>query len=142
MEHWHDQFQRTGPGAVQTGAAGAPEVPAAPVISQDAQDAVATCAPCAAGDEVYGGGAFGAPFHALESRDPETGCLFIECPLQRDRWLAEQRMREIALELYEALRSLAALVGQLSENAQGTVQGDDLNRAYGAACNVLAKATE
>jgi len=158
MMHWHDQFQHLLDGEVQTGPAGAPEAPAAPGVSQDAQAVssqsgndrtqigtepgeAAACIQCAAGKEVFGGGCFGPPFHALESRDDE-GCLFTECPLQRDRWLAEQKIREIALELYAALRSLHSAVGQLPENAHGVMQGDDLNRAYGVAGNVLAKATE
>lgn len=44
-------------------------------------------------------------------------------------------------DLLAALRRLSDLVGALPENAAGTVQGADLNRAYSAACDAIADAT-
>lgn len=129
--YWKNQFQLDG--EVQTGASGAPEVLDAPVVSQDAQDRpVAACASCAAGEQTYGGSAMGPPFHAFETRDP---CFFTECPLQRDRWLAEQRIRKIALELHEALRRLHTAA--IDAYKMGRL--DPLSFVH--AGNVLAKAT-
>ena len=72
--------------------------------------ATASCPHCLAGREVFGG-AFSAPFHALEDRDPETGCLFVECPNERERWLAEQRVREAGADMLASLREIKKLLG-------------------------------
>lgn len=42
----------------------------------------------------------------------------------------------------DALRGLVRAVGELPENAHGTIQGEDLNRAYSHACEVLKEADE
>ena len=39
--------------------------------------------------------------------------------------------------LVEAMRALVRVVGQLPENGRGTIQGEDLNRAYMDASGLL-----
>ncbi len=43
----------------------------------------------------------------------------------------------VGAELLSAFRALVAVVAVLPENASGTVQGQDLNRAYRRASNLL-----
>lgn len=45
----------------------------------------------------------------------------------------------VMLRLFTALRKLTEAVGQLPENANGTMQGQDLNEAYTAATSLLSE---